>query len=327
MAFAVLVVGFVPLGAQAQLTGTAAVTGQFDSYSNVFDLDSGVPPPVMGNTRRADTSFSYGARGDADYQLGQQQFFATVAATRFDYQHNTQLNHDDYRFDGGLNWLLGDQLGGKFDVSRTRSMAPFYDLQSTTLSVQTQQREEAAVNVKVTPDWRVDGDVYTSKVNQPIPQAANQSLTETSGRVDVKYLGLTRITGGFYASYLTGGYEGTNPNGINVGGVEVVANDPDYHQYQGGLLGSFLSPRSSFQGQIGYSRRTSSNGTDDASGVTGELSLREQLTVKSSLLFEAGRSIQSYVLTSGSEVDTSLGVTAQWQATHKLGVTLSYKYG
>jgi hypothetical protein len=48
--------------------------------------------------------------------------------------------------------------------------------------------------------------------------------------------------------------------------------------------------------------------------------------VKSSILFDAGRSIQSYVLTSGSEIDTSLGVTAEWQATYKLGVTLGYKY-
>jgi hypothetical protein len=196
---------------------------------------------------------------------------------------------------------------------------------NTTLSVQTQQREEALIGIKVTPEWRLEADGYTSKLDEPIPQAPNLTLTESSGQVSVKFSGVTRLTSGLYAGYLTGSYAGINPGGIEVDGINVVT-DSAYHQYSGGFAATYLSPRSSFEGQLGYSRRTSATGTDDTSGVTGSLVLKEQLTYKTSIAFEAGRSIQSYVLTSGSEIDSSLGVSAQWQATSKLGVSLGYKY-
>jgi Putative beta-barrel porin 2 len=314
-----------PLTAWAEFTGRAAVTGQFESNSNVFDLNTGVAPPANGDPRRGDTYFAYGAQFDLQYLLGRQQFFASAGITELNYQRHTDLNHDDYRLDAGMNWTLTDLLDGKIDVKRVHAMVPFYDLLSTTLSVQTQQREEALVGLRVSSQWRLEADGYTSKLDEPIPQAPNLSLTESSGQLSVKYTGVTRLTSGLYAGYLKGSYAGINPGGIDVGGITVVT-DSDYHQYSGGFAATYLSPRSTFEGQLGYSRRTSATGTDDTSGLTGNLVLKEQLTYKTTLAFEAGRAIQSYVLTSGSEIDSSLGISAEWQATHKLRVSLGYKY-
>jgi hypothetical protein len=314
--FAVLASIIAPLEAQAQFSGKAAVTGQFESNSNVFNLDTGVAPPMGGNSRLGDTFFAYGARFDLDYLLGRQQFFASASTTEIDYQRHTQLDHDDYQLDAGLNWTITSLLTGKVDITRSRAMVPFYDLTgTTTLSLETSQRELAEAGFAVTPEWRIEGETYTSKIDEPLPQAPDLSLTETSGKITVNYLGLTRFTGGWFASYDSGSYQGS----------EVNAN-PDYHQAAAGVTATYRSPRATFDGTVGYSRRTSATGTDNTSGVTGDLRLREQLTYKTSVSFEVGRGIQSYLLNTGSEIDTTLGVTAGWQATHKLGVTLEYKY-
>jgi hypothetical protein len=321
-AFAVLASIIAPLEAQAQFSGKAAVTGQFESNSNVFNLDTGIAPPTGAASRRGDSFFAYGARFDLDYLLGRQEFFASAGTTELDYQRYTQLDHDDYRLDAGLNYKIASLLTGKVDITRTRTMVPFYDLTgttnviaTTTLSLQTTQREEVEADYAVTPEWRIEGDGYTSKIDEPLPQSPELSLTETSGKITLRYLGLTRLTGGGFAGYDSGTYDGSD-----------ASTNPDYHQDTAGITATYRSPRATFDGTVGYSRRTSATGTDDTSGVTGDLKLREQLTYKTSVSFEFGRAIQSYLFNAGSEIDTTLGVSAAWQATYKLGVTLGYKY-
>lgn len=315
----------ITLKAHAQFMGKSAATMQFESNSNVFNLNTGVPLPTGSDSRRGDTFLGYGARFDLEYQLGRQQFFASAGTTEFNYQRHTDLNHNDYRLEAGLKWKLAELLDGKVDVTRTHSMVPFYDLSGTALSLETQQREEAVIGLKVTPEWRVEGDAYTSKLDEPIRESPNLTLTENSGRVTLNYSGLSRFTGGIYAGYLSGSYGGTNANGIYVNGINFVAN-PDYRQYAGGFATTYKSPRATLEGQLGYTKRTSATGSDDTSGVTGLFSLKEQLTYKTNIRFEVSRAIQSYLLNSGSEIDSTIGVTAEWQATHKLAVTLGYTY-
>jgi hypothetical protein len=244
-----------------------------------------------------------------------QELYASASTTEFNYQRFTELNHDDYKFDTGLNWVLGELLDGKVDVKRTRTMVPFYDLAETTLSLSTEQRETALVGLKVTPEWRIEGSAYTDTLDEPIPQAPNLQAKENSGTVTAKYLGIVGFTSGAYVGYQSGSFEGTNGT-LN----------PDYHQTSEGLVATYQSSRSTMDGQIGYSRRTSTTGTDNTSGVTGDFKLKDQLTPKTDVAVELGRVINSYLLNAGSEIDTSAGVTADWQATYKLQVSLGYTY-
>lgn len=315
-AFAALALLALPCKVQAQFTGKAAVTGQFESNSNVFDINTGAPLPVsLASTAKSDTYYAYGARFDLDYLLGRQRFFASAGTTEFNYQRHTQLDHDDYRLDAGLDWTLTSLLNGKIDVTRTRAMVPFDDLRGTSLSLETMQREEAEADYTITPEWRLEGSGYRSKLDEPLPDTPDLSLAETSGKVTLRYLGITRFTAGGFVGYTSGSYEGT------VGTI-----NPDYHQEVAGITTTFRSPRTLYEGQLGYSRRNSTDGTDNTSGVTGQLRFRRQLTEKTSATFEVGRSIQSYLLNTGSEIDSSAGVSAEWQATYKLAVTLGYTY-
>jgi hypothetical protein len=308
--------------AHAQLTGSAAAIVQFESDSNVFDLNTGAPLLVAGDSRRGDTFLEYGARFDLDYLLGRQQFFVSASTNRADYQHYTELDHQDYKVDAGLNWKLAELLDGKIDVLRSRSMVPFYDLLgTTTLSLETEQKELADVGLRVNSEWRIEGEAYTSKQDEPITGAPNLSLTETSGKVTVRYLGIARFTAGLYANYQTGSYQGSE---VDV--IPGIPANPDYHQYTGGFTTTYLSSRTTYSGQLGYSARASADGTDNASGVTGSLTLNERLTPKTSVALTVSRMIQSYIFNTGSEIDSSIGLSGEWKATYKLTVTLGYTY-
>jgi len=301
--------------AHAQFTGKASATGQFESNSNVFNLDSGVPQPGTTDRPRADSFFAYGAEFELKYLWGRQELYASAGTTEFNYQRFTELDHNEYKFETGLNWVAGELLDGKVDVKHTRAMVPFYDLTGTTLSLQTEQRESALVGLKVTPEWRIEGSAYTSTLDEPIPLAPNLQAKESSGTATAKYLGITRFTSGLYVGYQTGSFQGTNGTAT-----------PDYHQTMEGFVATYKSARSTLDGQIGYSRRTSTTGTDNTSGVTGEIKLTDQLTPKTDVAIQLGRSINSYLLNAGSEIDTNAGVTANWHATYKLLVSLGYTY-
>jgi hypothetical protein len=303
----------IPMKAHAQFTGNASATGQFESNSNVFNLDSAVP----GTTAhpQADTFLAYGAAFDLKYLWSKQELYASASTTEFNYQRFTELNHDDYKFETGLKWVLGELLDGKVDVTRTRTMVPFYDLAETTLSLSTEQRESALVGLKVTPEWRIEGSAYTDTLDEPIPVAPNLQAKESAGTVAAKYLGIVGFTSGMYVGYQSGSFEGTNGT-LN----------PDYHQTMEGLTATYQSSRTTMDGKIGYSRRTSTTGTDNTSGLTGEFKLKDQLTPKTDLEAELGRAINSYLLNTGSEIDTTAGVTANWQTTYKLLVSLGYTY-
>ena len=300
----------------AQLSGKASATGQFESNSNVFDLSSGLAPP--GNDgRRGDTFFAYGADVDVKYQWGRQVVYASANTTEYDYQHFSALNHNDYRFDTGLDWKLGSLLDGKIEATRTHTMVPFSDLSGSALqlSVSTEQRESAQVGIKVNSEWKIQVSGFASTVDEPIAQAPELQLTQYSGTTSLLYSGFGALTSGLSASFLSGDYSGTNGT-VN----------PSFDQTTVGLLANYKVSRASFDGQIGYSRRTSSTGTDNTSGLTGLFDLKYQLTPKTSFRVKIDRQINSYFLNSGSEIDTDAGASVDWQATYKLAVSVGYTF-
>jgi hypothetical protein len=310
----------LPPRAHAQFTGNIAATGRFESNSNLFDLPPGTAPPANGanGTSRSDTDYAYGATGAARYKFGRQQLYATATVTDVTYQHDTELNHTDYNFDGGWDWKLGRALDGKLDVSRTRAMVPFQNLSGTVLAltVATTQTESAQIGYRFHSDWRLEGTASTSRTDQPIPQEPNLTSTQTSGTATLNYLGVAGFTSGVMAGYLTGNYTGSNST-LNT----------TYHQETAGLVANYqLSGRSTFAGQLGYTRRQSANAFDDTSGLTCRLDFREQLTPKTSFGARIGRTINSYSPTIGSEIDTEAGLDVNWKPTYKLGVSVGYTF-
>jgi hypothetical protein len=312
VAFSLLV---IPLTARAQFAGTAFGAVQYEQNSNVFSLDSEVPKPGEANRRGGDSFVAYQGGFNVNYFVDSQQLYATASISEFNYQRFTELDHTDYNIDTGLKWVLGHLLDGKLDVARSHTMVQFFDLNETTLSVNTTQRETAQIGVKLPSEWRLEGTVDTSTVNQPLPAQPDLQSKENSGTVAAKYLGISGFTIGFNAGYASGEFQGTN--GIGIG-------DPSYRQTTEGVVASYLSGRSTWDGQLGYTRRTSADGTNDTSGVTGAISVMDQLTPKTSVQVKLSRALNSYVTNASTEVDSTAAVN--WQATYKLNANLGYTF-
>lgn len=307
----------LPIRAQAQFAGGASATVQYESNSNVFDVPSGYSPPGVNDFRRSDTYFAYGAELDGSYKWSRQELFGTLYTKEFNYQHYTDLDHNDYKIDGGLNWKLGELWDGKLEVARTRNMVPFYDLSGAplALSVVTEQKDSAVVGLKVSPEWRLEGSASISKADEPVPTAPDLQLTQKTGSMSLEYLGIAGLTSGLTAGYLSGDYDGTNGT-IN----------PSFRQETAAFLANYKLARTTVEGQIGYSRRTSDTGIDNTSGLTGLIDFKQQLTPKTSVTAKIERTINSYFLNSGSEIDTNASVGVYWQTTYKLAVSADYTF-
>ncbi len=326
-----------PMLAHAQLAGTASAVTQYESNSNLFALDNGSQPLAEGPRGRT-TDYSYGAAFSGTYGFGRQQLYGSGRVTQYEYQGfaaegTSNLSHYEYSIDSGLKWQVGDALDGTADVSRTHTMVPFLDLSGTdlTLSVQTSQQESFQIGLKLDPEWKVDGSASTSKSTQPVfpgpgeppssPGAADQELTQSTGTLSLEYAGIGPLTTGMDIQYL----EGDNAS-VNSLDPTLNAASGSYKQYMAGVLANYKLSRTSLVGQVGYSRRTSDDGRDNASGLTGSISFKDQLTYKTSFSATIERNIQTVYLNLGSEVDSAADFAINWQASYKVAVSLGYKF-
>ncbi|MGH8141678.1 MAG: hypothetical protein ACREU2_04065 [Steroidobacteraceae bacterium] len=308
-----------PLPALAQLTASVAASGQYESNSNVFDLQPGFTYTGLGpNPRRGDTDYTYSGAADLKYQWSQQTVFgdATASQTSYDYYH--QLDHETYSVDLGWNGMLGNAVNGSFEVLRVHTMVPFLDVFQPTLTLSTEQRERGGLGLQFLPRWRVEANGYTHTVTWPLPGDPNLAVDESEGDLALKYLGTAGFTAGLDGGVLNGHFTGsTNP-----------ALNPAYKQWTGDfVVNDMPGGRSTLVGAIGYTDRTSEGvriALNSISGVTGNFTYSNQLTGKTSVSFILNRAINVYITNFGSEIDNSATLRATWQATDKIGVTVGY---
>jgi hypothetical protein len=314
--FTVLVPLSMPTRALAQFKGTAAASGRYEYNSNVFDADAGLANPG-GAGSRSDGYYSYGADFAANYKVSRQELYATAQITNVRYQRLTQLDHTDYTLDTGLRWALGEFLDGRLGVNRTHTQVPFANLsgQVLALTVGTQQTERADIGLKLPDNWRIEGAGSTSKNETPIPQDPNLALTQNVGRASLQYVGIGGLATGFTAEYTTGRYSGANS-----------ALNSSYDQTTVGAMAKYKLHRTTMDAQLGYTNRTSATGLNNASGLTALLDFQEQVTPRTSVTFRLERTINSYLPTLGSEIDSVAGFTVDWEASYRLHLLLGYTF-
>ena len=300
----------------AAVTYDASATARYEYNSNVFDLQGGYPVPGTTDYQRSDSLYTYGAGLDVNYLWDIQKFFATLSTANFRYDHFTQLDHNEYNLDGGWNWKLGRTLDGTLEVLRNHSMVAFTNVENAQFILQTEQRESAKIGYDFLPDWRVEGSGYYRTIDQATLDEPNLDLTESFGQVALKYIGLAGVTAGLSGGYSVGNYTGANAD-LN----------PSYRQTTVSLVGHYEpTGRSSFNGALGYSDRTSPSQLNEVSGFTGQLDYESQLTGKTSVQAQLSRLINSYIANVSSEIDTIAATNVRWQATYKLGVLAGYSW-
>ena len=294
----------------------ASATTRYEYNSNVFDLQGGYPVPGTSDYQHSDRLYTYGAGLDANYLWDQQKLFADLSTTNFRYDHFTQLDRNEYNLDGGLNWKLGLLLDGTLDVLRVRSMVPFTNVSNAQFVLQTEQRESAKIGFEFTPDWRVVGTGRYRTIDQSFVNAPNIDLAESFGELGLRYLGVAGLTSGLSGGYTVGNYTGAS-----------AASNPSYRQTTVEVVATYApTRRSTINGALGYSDRTSSSDSNSISGFTGKLDFENQVTGKTSFQVQLSRLINSYVANASSEIDTIAALNVRWQATYKLNVLAGYSW-
>ncbi len=307
----------LPAPAFADLSMQASGTAHYEYNSNVYQVTSSSGLPAgAGGTGLGDSYVSELGTFSVTDVLGNQQLYLTLNGDRVEYDRFTGLDHTDYTAEGGWDWKFGSIWDGFLDVSRTRSMVSFYNLIGSNLVLQTEQREVGRIRLQFLPDWRTAVTGMTRKVDQPQVNEPGLSVTESSGRWDLEYVGEAGLTSGITASYLSGSFSGTQ-------GVFA----PSYTQRSGGLtVTDDISGRSTLRGEIGYTSRSSDNGADSISGATGDVDYKINLTGKTTAEVELSRLVNVYLTDTAAEIDNVAALRLNWQATYKIGVKLEYSY-
>lgn len=307
----------LPAPAFADLSVQATGTGRYEYNTDVFQVPSSADlPPGTNTSKLGDSYFSEAGKLAAAYVVSNQQFYTTLGGEKVEYDRFTGLNHTDYSLEGGWDWKVASIWDGFLDVTRIRSMVSFYNLIGTNLTLQTEQRETGKVRLQFLPDWRTSLTGMTRKIDQPQAGDSNLGVKESSGRWDLEYLGVAGLTAGVTASYLHGSFTGS-PG----------AFQPTYNQRSGGLtITDDFSGRSTLRGEVGYTKRTSNAGSDEVSGLTGDVDYRIDLTGKTTAEVELSRLINVYLTSTAAEIDNVAALRLNWQATNKIAVNLQYSY-
>jgi hypothetical protein len=185
------------------------------------------------------------------------------------------------------------------------------------LSISTDQKETGLLGLRLTSKWRLEGTASADKTEQPVLGAPNLKLYQNMAGGALDYLGLSGFTSGISGSYMEGEY---------LGSLAFAALGSRFSQTTAAFLAKYTSGRSSLDGNIGYSRRSSSYLNDNTSGITGLFDFADQVTSRTKVAVKVSREIQNYVLNSGSEIATAVGGSVSYQATYKSAFSAGYTF-
>ena len=279
--------------------------------SNLFDASHylSIFPPGQ-NPTPGDTFYTYLAGVKGTYLWSLQQFTATIEGRRVDYEHFTDLNHNEYLMTGSLAWKIGTPLSGTVDYRQEAFIIPFANLAITSLEIEKQQTTGGTARLVFANDWALNGGFSILEQQYPQPNLPDLGLHQTTTLIGLRYLGLGALVYGISGQHLDGRFRG-NPA------------DANYNQntYQIDMIYN-VSDLTAFNASLGETTRSQAGTAGSVHDPSGAFGYRRKLTGKTSINLQYSRVINNYVVDGGSELDSIISADVTWQATPKLGVDL-----
>jgi hypothetical protein len=305
----------LPLAVRAQTTINPYVDAHYEHDSNVYRVEnSAANLAAIGDPTLADNDEKYVAGVDGTYLWSQQKLTATLEGRRFEYDHFTDLDHNEYLAHVALDWKLTSLFDGIVDARQEQYMAPFILGNSSHLTIDVDRKIDGTGNININPDWRVETGVYSHDLKAPLEGYPDFDEREVGTHLALVNRSVTNLTYGIALDHISGRYE----NAPDVGTYSQTSADLTLNYKVGALT--------DFNGAVGYTRRTQPGELNNAAGVTGAIGYTRQLTGKTSFSINATRAVNSYVAAGGSEIDTGGTVAVTWQATYRLSVALNGGY-
>jgi hypothetical protein len=304
-------------------------TVSFTHNSNVFSRPNDEPPfAVDGNTALGDSIRTYLVGATADFDWGLNRLLLSAAGSHIDYNRFTVLNHNESSFAGTFDWYPNPIIDGDLMYSQKRSMSPLADSLAETLEVQTEKIGSGTMRIHVTPRWRLDLEPTWHQLQSPLQSFPDFGYRESGGAVSINYVGIKKLVAGLQERYVTGSYHG-------------IVNATKYHQETTELTAHYaVSGFSSFDGEVGYTRRTSSLVNPEGSlgagaglgeflgaisSYTGSLGFHRQLSVKTGVTLRIFRSVDSYVAGANSQLSSGAEANLKWEPDIRFSVSLRYR--
>lgn len=304
-------------------SGNAAAELRFIPYgsaelsydSNVYRVPSTDTAPVIGGRRaRSDSIERYRIGADVIYQLSQQKFYGTFEGRYFDYNQINILDHAEYLFSAGYDWVVGSRLSGVLDFRQERRLASFADRDTAQLLIETERSGGGRGGYLLTPDVRLEGGFKIRDLHSPLPGFPDFSLSENAVTAAAKYVGIARLSAGVAFEYLNGDYSG-------------IPNTSSFNQETGDVTADYVvSDLSAFNLQLGYTQRQDPSQGGNTSGFTGSLAYARQITGKTSANVRVFRRVSSYISGNSTVLETGASGSVTWEATRKITVVASYEY-
>jgi hypothetical protein len=221
-------------------------TAGVEHNSNVFARSAADPPfASTGNTELGDRLFRYLGGADLDIAWERDRLRLNAEVARFNYDRFSGLDHTEYKGSAEFDWHLGPVVDGSLEYRQKRIMSPLQDTLADQLELQTERDATATFRVLITPKWRFDIAPTWHEQQMPLPQFPQFGLREAGGAASLNYLGINKLTAGFREEYTDGSYAH-------------IIGATNYHQTTEELTAAYaLTGFSSFDGQVGYTQRSS----------------------------------------------------------------------
>ncbi len=296
---------------------------QVEHQSNLFETeDTDEALRQNGDPQRDDNVLRYIVGVGARYRAGLQTFNLDLEGRRLEYEHFTEIDHDEHAIDGEWLWKVGSQVDGFLRYHQERRVASFADLNISDLTQQFDRSLEGNAGWLMTPRWRLEAGGRGYRSELPLPNYPEFMLQENAGTLALKYLGLARLRAGVLGEYIDGEYTGDN-NEMKFDEVSMLLTlDYDIANFSTTSL------------RVGFSDRDltlldatdPANRHDEVSGFTGEFSYTRIFSVKTSASLQAFRRIDSFASGSNAIIDTGVGAALNWRITPKTTMVASYTY-
>ncbi len=310
----------LPLPALAQLVADPYVDEHVEHDSNVFRApNSQANILAFGDPTLADSDVRSVAGINGSYLAGDQKLTFQAEGRRFDYEHFTTLDHNEYLLDTALKWKLTSLLDGSIEARQESAMAPFGLGNSPYLTIDVDSKATAKINLNVNTDWRLEGSVYDHVLKAPLEFYPNYSYPnfvdrEIGSHIGILNTGHSNLTFGFGLDRIDGTFENAPGAG-------------PYTQNTAALTGSYIvSGLTTLNAAVGYTVRAQPADEGNVAAMTGSIGFSRQLTGKTSVNVQLVRAVNSYIAAAGAEIDTSVTAGVVWQATYKINLAINGGY-
>lgn len=288
---------------------------RYDYNSNIFALpDPSSLLPDGYATRVGDHVTTYFGGVESTLPFDRQTLLLNVEGRHVAYNRLDYLDHNEYTLAGDLKWQLGNATSGDVRYHEVKQMAPFADRVGTALSIETERIFEAFAKFQILPEWSVTPRYFVRNLEAPEPGYPNFTLRENTEDVKIQYAGFGPLSVGVDLEHLSDSYLG-------------VPNVPEVGQYSVQTIADYkVTGLTTLDAALGATKRTQGVLSNAQTAWTGALAYRRQFTAKSSINAQVSRAFNSYVFAGSSELDTTEGIGAEWDATRKLTVKVGYQH-